>query len=79
MPNEFELEELEAEVSGHAQSVKEAYAEYRRYIALAESGALCVVCGWRKMAVEGELGAGQGLCESCADEALSIYMDAVRG
>ena len=72
MPEDFELEFYEAEVSGHAQAVKEAYSEYRRYIALANSGALCLSCGWRQMAVEGELGAGQGLCEHCADEALSL-------
>lgn len=53
------------EVNPAEQAAKRA--EFERLAALADKGTTCLVCCWRPMAQAGELGYGQGLCESCAD------------
>lgn len=65
-------EEIEAEVSGHAGHVKEQLAAYHRYCELADNGAECIVCHWRKMGTEGDISYGSGMCEKCCDMALSL-------
>jgi hypothetical protein len=75
MEDDDEMEEMIALQAAH---VKERLAEYTRYCEMADEGQLCEACKWRRMDEEGGIGYGSGLCEKCADEALSIYQDAVR-
>jgi hypothetical protein len=54
------------------EQVEAQKAEWERLARLADSGADCERCNIRQMALEGEQGYGQGLCEKCYDQAQEL-------